>query len=98
VQRFPSGTLGRGKIAVWFRSLSPQDQIKYVRNAGKHRWDKASPYDRARARMQLQPYRISRSEALRRLRIARNVLAHKRHAEFVNGGFLKSWEKRPKLK
>jgi hypothetical protein len=94
----PSDTLGRGKIANWFESLSPEDQIRHVRNAGKHRWDNASPYDRARARMQLQRYRISRSEALRRLRIARNVLAQKRHAEFVSGGFLKSWEKRPKLK
>ena len=62
-----SGALGRGRISVWYRSLTPAQRSEHARKAGKQRWKDARAFDRIRARAQLRSYRLPREEALRRL-------------------------------
>jgi hypothetical protein len=75
--------LGRGRIAEWFKSLTPGGQLDHVRRAGRRRWVNATAYDRARAAARLRKFRISRREAIRRLERAWVALARKREQQIA---------------
>jgi hypothetical protein len=61
------GALGKGRIAVWYRSLSPEERSAHARKAGRQRWNHAGAFDHLRVRHQLQKYRLSKGIALERL-------------------------------
>jgi hypothetical protein len=91
-----TGALGRGRIAVWYRSLSREERSEHARKAGKQRWKNATGYDHLRVREQLRRYRLSREEAMRRLKKAQIILAERRRAADKSRSFLKEWLKRTK--
>jgi hypothetical protein len=70
--------LGRGRINVWFNSLTPEQRSAHARFAGKQRWKHATLWDHLMARDRLRRHRLSRAEALKRLTLARAVLAARR--------------------
>jgi hypothetical protein len=57
-------------IQTWMESLSMTELIDHTRYAGQHRWRYSSAFDRKVAGNSLLPYRLTRSEALRRLALA----------------------------